>query len=268
MIKIIFSDMDGTLLTSDNKLPDGFDEMMAELKRRGVIFAPASGRQYFSLLKSFPDYKDDFIFLSDNGTLAMQNGKEIFSQPMDSSDVKELLKTSEPLKNVLRVFCGKKHAYILENQNIPHYTDGFKIYFTSSVSVKNWDEIEDDEPIKISFYDPEGFAAESIFPKFEKFTDRLQVVLASSYWTDITAPHASKGTAIQNVQKILNIKPEECVAFGDYMNDYEMMQVVGYSFAMANAQPEVKKVAKFETASNDEFGVMLGIKKLMAEGLI
>ena len=53
MIKIIFSDMDGTLLTSANKLPDGFDEMADELKRRGVIFAPASGRQYFSLLKSF-----------------------------------------------------------------------------------------------------------------------------------------------------------------------------------------------------------------------
>ncbi len=53
MIKIIFSDMDGTLLTSQNKLPDGFDETMSELKKRGVIFAPASGRQYFSLLKTF-----------------------------------------------------------------------------------------------------------------------------------------------------------------------------------------------------------------------
>ena len=51
MIKIIFSDMDGTLLTDENKLPDGFDEMITELKRRGVIFAPASGRQYFSLLR-------------------------------------------------------------------------------------------------------------------------------------------------------------------------------------------------------------------------
>ena len=267
MIKIIFSDMDGTLLTSENKLPDGFHEMMAELKKRGVIFAPSSGRQYFSLLKSFPQYENDFIFLSDNGTLAMHGGKEIFSQPMNDSDVQEVLKFGESIQDILHVFCGKKRAYILKSENLPYYTDGFKIYFTQSFAVSHWDEI-DDVPIKLSFYDPTGKAAENVYPKFEKFQDRLQIVLASDYWTDITAPHACKGVAVQNVQKILNIKPEECAAFGDYMNDYEMLQAVGYSFAMSNAHPELKKVAKFETASNDEFGVMLGIKKLMAEGLI
>ena len=267
MIKIIFSDMDGTLLTSENKLPDGFDEMMAELKKRGVIFAPTSGRQYFSLMKTFPKYENEFIFLSDNGTLVMKNGKEIFSQPMNFSDVKEILKFSEPIKDILRVFCGKKAAYILKKENLPYYTDGFKIYFTESVPVDTWDDV-DDVPIKISFYDPTGNAAEYVYPKFEKFQNSFQIVLASDFWTDITAPHASKGVGVQSLQKILNIKPEECAAFGDYMNDYEMLQAVGYSFAMANAHPEIKKVAKFETATNDEFGVMLGIKKLMAEGLI
>lgn len=267
MIKIIFSDMDGTLLTSENKLPDGFDEMISELKKRGVIFAPTSGRQYYSLRRLFPKYEDDFIFLSDNGTLVMQKGKEIFSQPMNFDDVKEILKFSEPIENILRVFCGKKAAYILENENLPHFTKGFEIYFSNNIIVKNWDEV-DDTPIKISFYDPTGNAAESIYPKFAPYQNSHQVVLASDFWTDITAPHASKGVGVQGLQKILNIKPEECAAFGDYMNDYEMLQAVGYSFAMANAHPEIKKVAKFETASNDDFGVILGIKKLMAEGLI
>ena len=66
MIKLIFSDMDGTLLTSENKLPANFDETMTELKKRGVIFCPASGRQYFSLLKSFEKYVDEFLFLAEN----------------------------------------------------------------------------------------------------------------------------------------------------------------------------------------------------------
>ena len=52
------------------------------------------------------------------------------------------------------------------------------------------------------------------------------------------------------------------------MNDYEMIQAVGYGFAMANAHPDLKKVAKFETASNDERGVIVGIQKLIDEGLI
>lgn len=267
MIKIIFSDMDGTLLTSDNKLPDDFDEIISELKKRNVIFAPASGRQYFSLLKSFPKYENEFIFLSDNGTLAMHEGKEIFSLPMELDGVEELLKFSETLENVLRVYCGKKNAYILEEQNIKKYTDELGIFFTRNEAVKSWKDV-DDVPIKVSFFDPTGKSAENVYPKFEKFSDRFKVVLASDFWTDLTAPGACKGLAVQNVQKILNIKPEECAAFGDYMNDYDMMKAVGYSFAMANAHPEVKKVAKFETATNDEFGVILGIKKLMAEGLI
>ncbi len=87
MIKIIFSDMDGTLLTSQNKLPDGFDETMSELKKRGVIFAPASGRQYFSLLKTFSKYVDEFLFLAENGTLVMHREIEIFSSPIDINSV-------------------------------------------------------------------------------------------------------------------------------------------------------------------------------------
>lgn len=268
MIKIIFSDMDGTLMTSDNKLPTGFHEIISELKKRGVLFAPASGRQYFSLLKTFADYKDDFIFLSDNGTLVMQGDKEIFSQPMNLEDVNEILEVGKSFENILTVYCGKNYGYILAEQNIPELISSLKIYYERSKSVNNWAEV-DDTPIKISLFDPEGQAAESIYPKiFEKFGEKLQVVLASDYWVDITAPHASKGRAVENVQRILNFTPDECAAFGDYMNDYDMMNAVGYSFAMANAYPEIKKVAKFETASNDNFGVIVGIKKLMAEGLI
>ena len=267
MIKIIFSDMDGTLLTDENNLPEGFDEIISELKKRGVIFAPTSGRQYFSLIKSFPKYLDEFMFLSDNGTLATYRGKEIFSQPMELEDAEKILKVGESLENVMSVFCGKKNAYILEEQNIPKYTDELNIFFTKNVVVKNWREV-DDVPIKVSFFDPTGKTAQKVYPHFKKFSADHKVVLASDYWTDVTAPDASKGTAVKNVQKILNIKPEECAAFGDYLNDYEMMKAVGYSFAMKNAHPDLKKVAKFETVSNNDFGVIVGIKKLMAENLI
>ena len=66
----------------------------------------------------------------------------------------------------------------------------------------------------------------------------------------------------------MNVKPEECAAFGDYLNDYEMLQAVGYGFAMANAHPDLKKVARFETLSNDKSGVLFGIRRLMVYGLI
>lgn len=267
MIKLIFSDMDGTLLTSENKLPAGFDEMMAELKRRGVIFCPASGRQYFSLLKSFEKYADEFLFLAENGTLVMHREIEIFSCPIDRKAVDRILEVTEPLKNILRVWCGKKDAYIRREHDTPVFQAELGKYYTHNAVVDSFEEI-DDTPIKVAMFDVTGNAEKNIYNYLGEFYDNLQVVLSSDYWVDLMTKGINKGEAVRNVQRILNVKPEECAAFGDYMNDYEMIQAVGYGFAMANAHPELKKVAKFETLSNDEFGVLVGIKKLMAEGLI
>lgn len=267
MIKLIFSDMDGTLLTSENKLPAGFDETMAELKKRGVIFCPASGRQYFSLLKTFSKYVDEFLFLAENGTLVMHREIEIFSSPIDRAAVDRIMEVTEPLKNILRVWCGKKDAYILREQDTAENQAELNKYYTHNAVVDSFAEI-DDTPIKVAMYDVAANAQDNIYAHLSEFYDSLQVVLSSDYWVDLMSKGINKGEAVANVQRILNIKPEECAAFGDYLNDCEMIQAVGYSFAMANAHPDLKKLAKFETASNDERGVLVGIEKLMADGLI
>lgn len=267
MIKIVFSDMDGTLLTSENKLPAGFDETIAELKNRGVIFAPASGRQYFSLIRSFEKYRDEFLFVAENGTLVMHKGKEIFSSPIGFDAAKEVLAASEGFDHILRVYCGKKDAYILREQNTDEFHFELEKYYTHNGVVDSFDTL-DDIPLKISFFDATGNVRENVYDKLAQFYDPLQVVLSSDYWVDVMSPSINKGEAVKNIQRVMNFKPEECAAFGDYLNDYEMLQAVGYSFAMANAHPDVKKVAKFETTSNDQAGVLVGIRRLIAYGLM
>lgn len=267
MVKIIFSDMDGTLLTSQNSLPEGFDGAMEELKRRNVIFAPASGRQYFSLLKSFEKYRDEFLFVGENGTFVMYKGKEVFSSPLDPDAAKKVLAVSEDFENVLRVYCGKKDAYLRRDQDTPEFYAELDKYYTHNGVVDSWEEI-DDVPLKIAFFDPTGNAEKNIYVKLAQFYDSLQVVLSSDYWVDVMSPGISKGEAVKNIQRIWNIKPEECAAFGDYLNDYEMLQAVDYGFAMANAHPDLKKIAKFVTTSNDQAGVIMGIRRLMVYRLI
>ena len=125
-----------------------------------------------------------------------------------------------------------------------------------------------DEPVKVSLFDPTGCAEETIYPLVRQFEKDLQVVLASDYWVDLMNPGINKGVAVREVQKRFGIRPEECAAFGDYMNDAEMMEAVSYSFAMSNAYPAIKKLARFETGTNVEKGVLMGIERLMKEGLI
>ena len=266
MIKIIFSDMDGTLLDEQGNLPEEFPQVMEELKAHGVLFAPASGRQYYSLQDSFPEYKDDFLFVAENGTMVMYKGKEISSSPMPRKLALKVIGQGLASTSSYGVVCGKKSAYVLKEQYQPEFVEEMSKYFTHSQVVGDFAEIDDDI-IKVSFFDPGAQADKTIYPYVQKFNGRLQVVLASAYWVDIIGFGINKGMAIQQVQKKLKITPKECAAFGDYMNDAEMMSSVYYSYAMANAHPKVKELARFEAPSNVEHGVMVQIRELLKSGL-
>ena len=75
MIKFIATDMDGTLLNSNNEIHADFYPMFQSLKEKDIIFAAASGRQYYNLLERFKDIKDDMMFIAENGTFVVYKGK-------------------------------------------------------------------------------------------------------------------------------------------------------------------------------------------------
>ncbi len=81
-------------------------------------------------------------------------------------------------------------------------------------------------------------------------------------WVDISSPNAHKGFALQKLQELYNITPAETMVFGDYNNDLEMLALSDFSFAMENAHPNVKEVAKYQTVSNDDFGVERVLEQL------
>ena len=112
MIKIIFSDMDGTLLDDQGQLPPDFDEVMGELKRRGVIFAPTSGRQYFALIEQMAQYKDEFMFLAENGSFSVYKGEEICSSPMPMDHIRKVIAAADATPGIYPILCGKKNAYV------------------------------------------------------------------------------------------------------------------------------------------------------------
>ncbi|SDG67569.1 hypothetical protein SAMN05216584_10939 [Selenomonas sp. WCT3] len=266
MIKLILSDMDGTLLDEAGQLPAEFDAMMEKLHDRGVMFAPASGRQYYSLVNSFPKYADTFLFVSDNGTMVRQHGEELFSDVIERDRAMEIVNSVNDKPDIYNVFCGKKKVYLLKDKQPEKYMDELMKYFSEIELVDCFEEV-DDEPIKISFFTADGDADTKIFPLLKHYESSMQVVLASAYWVDITNLGANKGMAVRKIQERLGLAPEECAAFGDYMNDKEMLESVYYSYAMANAYPAIKDVARFTAKSNAEAGVMVKIQQLLDAGL-
>ncbi len=261
MIKLIMSDMDGTLLDENGCLPKEFGDVLRQLRERHVVFAPASGRQYFALRHQFEPWADELLFFAENGTFVNYHDVELFSSPMESGVVRQVLTAACEIPGVYPVVCGKRGAYVT-SRNDAFFAEMEK-YYTHYEMVQDFADVQD-EVIKISLCDARNADAEhTIYPVMRPFDGRLQVAVSGGYWVDIMNFGINKGIAIQQVQKLLGIAPKECAAFGDYLNDLEMMSSVYYSYAMENAHPKIKEVANFLAPSNKEHGVMRMIQAMI-----
>ena len=267
-IKLIFCDMDGTLLDENSNLPPDFDEVMGEVIRRGAVFAPASGRQYTALTLQMERYADDFIFISENGTFAARHDEELFSSVMDKGEVLRILEEGSRIPGAYPVLCGKRIAYV-EEEFRPYLREMEK-FFTKNEIVPDLREIAAKEPvIKAAFCDAErGDAERTIYPALSGLRGPVHIALSSNYWVDIMNPGMNKGFAVQTLQKLLDVPPENCAAFGDYLNDLEMLRAVKYSFAMENAHPALFEAANYRAPANTDYGVTKKLRELLDEGRI
>ena len=267
-IKLIFCDMDGTLLDENSNLPPDFDEVVGEVIRRGAIFAPASGRQYSALVLQMERYADEFVFISENGTFAARHDEELFSSEMKKTDVLHILKEGNKISGAYPVLCGKRMAYV--GEEFRPYLREMEKYFTQNRIVSDLEATAAREPIiKVAYCDAEkGDAERTIYPGLEQLRGPVHVALSSNYWVDIMNPGMNKGVAVQKLQELLDVPPENCAAFGDYLNDLEMLRAVKYGFAMENAHSAILEAAPYRAAANTVYGVTKKLRELLDEGRI
>lgn len=266
MIKLIASDMDETLLDETSRVPAGFADIMAALKERHVLFMAASGRQYFSLRRLFPAYADDMVFAAENGTYILYQGQEIFSSTLSKKTVQDLLALVATIPAAFPAVCGKKAVYI--QPSWAPYLPEMEKYFIRHETVQDFSDI-DDEILEVALCDcVHRDAAHTIFPYVRQLQDQFHLSQSSECWVDIKNEGINKGSAIRCLQDRFQLKPDECAAFGDYLNDKEMLEAVHYSFAMENAQPEILATARFQAKSNRQHGVLQAIQGLMSQSLL
>ncbi|MBI6871551.1 Cof-type HAD-IIB family hydrolase [Clostridium aciditolerans] len=257
MIKLIASDMDGTLLNEHDKLNEEFFHIIEKLKERNIIFVAASGRQYFNLENKFSRVKNDIIFAAENGSFVLYEGEEIYSSILDKNVVKELIKIGRELDGCEIILCGKKSAYI--EKNYKNFIDEVERYYLKYEVVDDLYEVDDDI-LKFTLCDFKGSAENSNNVFKPIWGESLQITVSGQIWLDIINKDVNKGVSIKYIQEKLNITAEETMVFGDYFNDVEMFKSAYYSYAMANAPEEVKKHARFAAKSNRENGVLEVIK--------
>lgn len=258
-IKMVVTDMDGTLLNSKHEVSSRFFELFEKMKQRGIHFVAASGRQYSSMISKLDSIKDDMIFISENGAYVKRKEEVLLTTPINTENISAILKVMNGVKNAHPVLCSKNNAYVSGSSS--KFITLLKEYYSEFEIVKNQLEVTD-EVLKVAIYHFES-SEQFIYPVVKHLEDYLKVKVSGSNWVDVSHQNAHKGYALEKVMKEYDISSNEIMVFGDYNNDLEMLQLSDYSFAMANAHPNVKEVAKFETTNNNEFGVEKILEQLL-----
>lgn len=262
-IKFIATDMDGTLLDENGKLSPEFFPLFERINDQNIHFAAASGRQYFSLVKTFEPVKDKMVFIAENGTMVMHQGRELFSSTMDRAGTMDIVSAAREINGAHIVLCGKRSAYI-ETRD-PAALEEFAKYYHECQYVDDLLAV-DDEFIKVAICHFDG-TEQHVNPVISpKFKDNFKVVVSAKIWLDVMHASASKGEAIRFLQQSMGFSHEQTMSFGDYFNDLEMLEESYYSFAVDNAHEGIKKIARFNAPSNKEQGVLKVIDKYLLTG--
>ncbi len=233
-IRLIASDLDGTLLEPVEHLPDGLFSTLERLDELGIVFAAASGRQYDNLRRLFAPAASKMGFICENGALNILRGQEAKVQGIDRKTALELIACLQQMP--VSILVSGRHTCYVAPGNRP-FTDDiiYRLRNTTAV-VEHLDQL-DDEYLKISAFSPDGVAsfAEELSAKW---SHRLHALVAGRNWFDFGT--ASKATGIHALTDALGISKEEVVAFGDQFNDVAMLDAVGHPFLMETASDALK----------------------------
>ncbi|MBO5342746.1 MAG: HAD family hydrolase [Lachnospiraceae bacterium] len=260
MRKLYVSDLDGTLLRSNETTSEYTNAVINSLVDKGMIFSYATARSLITAKKVTNGIKAQIPLIVYNGAFVVDNVTEkiLIANYFDNSiqPVLEDLFNNGVYPIVYAYINGKeKFSFVPEL-----CTKGMKMFLDSRKGDIRTNEVDSLHRLKEGniFYITCIDESEKLEPIYIKYKDRYHCVYqtdiyTNEQWLEIMPAEASKSNAIKQLQAMLNC--EKIIVFGDGKNDIDMFQIADESYAVANAHEDLKKYATGIVLSNDEDGV-------------
>ncbi|WP_419873495.1 Cof-type HAD-IIB family hydrolase [Candidatus Pristimantibacillus sp. PTI5] len=251
--KLIFFDIDGTLVDHEKKIPPSTRLAVKQLQEAGHELVIATGRGPF-MLKPVSEELNIESYVSFNGSYAVYKGEVVYSHPLDPGRLAELAEIT--LKN--------KHPLVYMTP------EGMR---SSTHQTAYEEDANEALRMRLPPMDPEYYMGKEIYQCLlyckeedescykENFSE-LGFIRWHMFGSDILPPGGSKAKGIQALIERAGVRSEEVYAFGDGINDLEMLQYVCHSVAMGNASDEVKQAARYVTKDVTDDGIMYGLRML------
>ena len=239
-LKLIASDIDGTiLLNGATEVPKELFEQIKALKKQGILFVVASGRQYKNLQQLFAPVKDDIAYICENGGVCMYQNKAIHERYLAHNLAMEI------------------SADILAHENCELQISTVDIQYLMPKAPSFLERMQNEIGLKIEVIDnlqqvPSPILKIAMFSKggiknTEYWQEKYGHLCAIQYgrydWLDFAPTMTNKGQALSILMEYLHIKKQESMAFGDYYNDIWMLQAVGMPIVMDSAPKDMQKFA-------------------------
>ncbi len=261
MIKLVVTDIDGTIYSPESGIKDSVKECIKQLTNQGIIVAIATGRTYGSA-KNVADrigIKCPLICYQ-GGLVNSYDGEILDAKYLDEKTARKIIKDFRKRNIHLNVYVEDKLYVEDDNKYIKDYIGDKGIdYF----KVESFDELDFTKLNKLLAikYDT-NFIDNLIKELREKYPD-IYVVKSYDYFCEIANKEATKGHAIKFLAEKYGITTDEVMAIGDQNNDIEMIETAGIGVAMGNGTEEIKCSADYITDTVENDGFVKAVKKFV-----
>ncbi|MGT2742965.1 sugar-phosphatase [Streptococcus plurextorum] len=263
-IKLVAVDIDGTLLTQQRTITPEVYSAIQDAKKQGVKVVIATGRPIAGVQQLLDQLnlcdKGDYV-ITFNGALVQDvaTGEDLVKETLSYQDYLDLEFLSRQLN--VHMHAITKEGIYTANRNIGKYTVHESSLVNMPIFYRTPEEMTDKEIVKMMFVDEPEVLDAAIAQIPSDFFQKYTIVKSTPFYLEILRKTANKGTAIVHLAKKLGLSMEETMAIGDEENDRAMLEVVANPVVMANGNPELKKIAKYITKSNEESGVAYAIRE-------
>lgn len=272
MLKLVFTDLDGTFVDSHKRVPERNRRVLALAAQKGVQFVPCTGRNANGIPPVLAESDAVRYAVCSNGAsvVDLREGRALRSVPMDPAQVKELYAAIGDLPVTFDVFIGDK--VYTERGRLPivsEAAEGDPVMERFFLSLRtpydcSLDELLGLGPVtKVTFLHPGNVHRDAVRAAVDS-VEGLEWTYSLANNTEVARAGANKGEALRWLCEYLGVDAGDVVAFGDGDNDLQMIQAAGDGVAMANAEPEVLAAADHVTASCDEAGVAAYLEPILA----
>lgn len=247
MIKLIATDMDGTLLNSDKQPPSDFTEVLEELNRRGIAFAAATGRDHASVCRNLGSAAEKMMFLCDNGASMYRGLQLLEAHPLPPGLLERIWCVLQCARATDALLCAEQNRYCTSSnlefarQMLRHYPN--TALHTDPATVT-------DPLFKISVWYPgEDIEPAVLQPLRTALGADATVLHSAKAWIDIMAGGVDKGTGLRRLGQLVGAEKNEIMAFGDFYNDIPLLDAAGHPFIMPNAPQDLRE--QYPNAADD-----------------